>query len=103
MEKEIKSRRDAAQMELLVKKWEQSGQSRADFCREEGLPPWIFQYWLSRYRAKRSPELAVGFSEIRIKGEDLGNGLITIRHPDGMEVEIRDNVSASWLRQLLGW
>lgn len=103
MEKGTKRRRSASEMELLVRKWEQSGQSRADFCREEGLPAWVFQYWLSRYREKRSSELAVGFSEIVVKGEDLGNGLITIRHPDGLEVQIRNNVSAFWLRQLLGW
>ena len=103
MEKGTKSRRSASEMELLVRKWEQSGQSRAAFCREEGLPSWIFQYWLSRYREKRDEESEKGFTEIRVKGDSLSSGMIRIRHTSGIEVELSSGTSATYLRELLGW
>lgn len=103
MEKGTKHRRSAAEMELLIRKWEQSGQSRADFCREEGLPSWIFQYWLSRSREKRDEESEKGFTEIRVKGDSLSSGMIRIRHTSGIEVELSSGTSATYLRELLGW
>lgn len=103
MEKGSKSRRSAAEMELLVKKWEQSGRSRAEFCREEGIPSWIFQYWLGRYRDQRSTDSDKGFTEIRVNGDKSGSGSIKIKHPCGIEVELSQGTSALYLRELLGW
>ncbi len=106
MEKGSKSRRIAVEMESLVKKWQESGQSRAEFCRKEGVPSWVFQYWLGRYRDKGAVSDSgkeVGFREIRVNGDGFGCGAIKIKYPCGIEVELSSGTSASYLRELLGW
>ncbi len=42
-------------MFALVKKWEQSGASASSFCHQQSIAPWVFRYWLNRYRALQQP------------------------------------------------
>ena len=33
----------------VVSEWRSGGGSQAGFCRERGIAPWQFRYWLTRF------------------------------------------------------
>ncbi len=105
MEKATKKRRTAPEMEKLIGQWASEGGSRLDFCRREGISPWVFQYWVGRLRPRVCPAGVTGFTEIRVESPGGGGGgaWLRIKHPGGIEVEVGGEVGAAYLRQLLGW
>jgi hypothetical protein len=100
MEKKRSQRRTLTEMSASIKAWEQSGQSRAAFCRDQGIHCAVFQYWQRRCRP------AAGFVEVQPPPQrtDRAAGCsICIKHPGGMEVALSGEISATFLREVLGW
>ena len=87
----------------LLGTWEQSGQSRAAFCKEAGLSYSLFQYWLGRYRREKQSPSEIGFTEVKGEPELAAANFIRIRHPNGILLEIDRSVSTSYIRELLQW
>jgi hypothetical protein len=74
--------RSKAQINEFVAAFEESGQTQQQFCIEHGLRPATFSTWLRKRRARQAPE---GFRELRLGFG--GSGALTVRLPDGIEVE----------------
>jgi transposase-like protein len=79
------------EMYPLIESYLESGQSQAQFCKEQNLKPHLLIYWLQRYKADKegsaSPE--AGFSKLNIidmpGSEDK---MIIIRCGNGTTIEI---------------
>lgn len=86
--KKIKS---SEEMYPLVESYLESGQSQAQFCKEQGLKPHLLIYWLQKYRAdkKQSTTPEVGFAKLNIIDVPVNNDkIIIIRCGNGTTVEI---------------
>jgi hypothetical protein len=92
---DTKARR--AQWTETVAKWRESGDSKAAFCRREGIPEWKFHYWFSRLA---SPP-AAGFARVTAAtGTDDDSGL-RLRLPSGLELLIGREFDEATLARVL--
>jgi len=102
MVKKRTPQRTLAEMSALIQAWEASGQSRAAFCRAQGIGVWTFQYWQRRCSTPHKP-VSANFVEIPPPPERAAGGTIRVKHPNGMELELDSTVSVTFLRDLLQW
>ena len=75
-----KMRRSKTEMYPLMSRYEESGLSKAEFCRQNGLGTAVFWYWYSKYRrgnkkvgfieVKEIPKTTVKF-EVTFRGEKI--------------------------------
>jgi hypothetical protein len=63
MDKFIQANR-RAEMFTLIEKWQTSGLSQLNFCKENQITISLFNYWLKRYREETLP---VGFAPINMR------------------------------------
>ena len=88
--------RSRAQIDELVTAFEGSAQTQQQYCLEHGLRPATFSTWLRKRRATRAPE---GFRELRL---GFGSsGALTVRLPDGIEVEFPHHAKAAEVASLI--
>ena len=80
-----------------IARWRTSGESKAAFCRREGIPEWKFHYWFGRVA---QPE-ASGFAQVTATaGADSGSGL-RLRFPSGLELLIGRQFDEATLTRVL--
>jgi hypothetical protein len=109
MPHKVKQIQKAQHMFALVKKWEQSGASASSFCHQQSIAPWVFRYWLNRYRALQQPvSVSDGDFEEIIRPPDSkimspASFFARIRYADGKELEFGVAVSADYLKSVLTW
>jgi len=75
----------------MVESYLESGQSQAQFCKEQSLQPHLLIYWLQKYRTDKaeSESPGAGFSKLNIIDVSASNDkIIIIRCGNGTTVEI---------------
>ena len=88
--------RSKAQINEFVAAFDASGQTQQQFCIEHGLRPATFSTWLRKRRARQAPE---GFRELSLGFG--GSGALTVRLPDGIEIEFPYQAKAAEVASLI--
>ena len=88
--------RSRARIAELVTAFETSGQTQQQYCHEHGLRPATFSTWLRKRRARQAPE---GFRELSLGFG--GSGALTVRLPDGIEIEFPHHAKAMEVASLI--
>jgi len=81
----------------VVSEWRSGGGSQAGFCRERGIAPWQFRYWLTRFPEDGGE--AVGgprFAAVSVPGSGLRLSL-----PGGLVLEVEPGFDEATLRRFL--
>lgn len=94
-EKEI-MRRTQEQMQQVIFRWQQSGQTKKAFCREHNITSQTFHYWYKRVGSKP----ASGFSEVNV--EPMRSSGCEVIFTSGTRIVFHGEPSAHWLRELVG-
>lgn len=76
-----------SKMQILVKKFEGSSQSRRVFCEEHGIKESNFSYWLRKYRKRESPKSSSP-QIVPIQIEKESSGVIKIVTSRGVQIHI---------------
>lgn|SRR5690606_36571421 len=103
MDKKSKVHHSEASMLALISQWQSSGISQNIFCKQQGLPYSVFQYWLKKFR-KSSEEPKSGFLEMKIPEEVISSETkteIEIIFPSGARVVFKSQPETSFLRSLV--
>ncbi len=92
-------------MHVLYEQWLSSGQSKAVFAKQHGLPTSTFYYWAGKFGKQASPPLCPeqqgGFSRLAIQEPLPVHGrqaLVTF--PSGVSVELYWPAGADFLKEL---
>lgn len=96
VETKVIMKHTSEQMQLVISKWQTSGLSKKEFCRQQDITYQTFHYWYKRLTS--AP--AAGFTEISVQGHD-STGRSEIVFPSGVRMILHGEPSASWLRELL--
>ena len=91
-------KRGAAEWREIISAWRASGQSRAAYCREQGLSVSTFRFWqrkLAEQRAEKPRLVQVK----RVSGLEAGKRPIRVRS-GGLEVELSGEESEEVLCRL---
>lgn len=89
-------RRTQEQMQQVILQWQQSGQSKKAFCREQNITSQTFHYWYKRVCSKP----VSSFSEVHV--EPIRSSGCEVIFPSGARMVIHGEPSACWLRELVG-
>ena len=83
--------RSASEWQQILKRFAESGRSRAAFCRAEGLSPATFDVWQRKLGPKQAAKKAArGFVEVSPGSEPgVGGWLVEIELPDGRMARLR--------------
>ena len=80
-----------------IQAWEDSNQTQAAYCEENGLCRSTFNYWRRKYQETEF----VGDDFIEINSETAGTfGGLSIHYPNGVVVNINEPLPASQILQL---
>lgn len=95
-----------AERKLVVERWEGSGLSMAEFCRREGIGYLQFVSWRKRLSGSAETEVAGGFAELVVAGEERASGgerkaLLEIVLPSGIVVRAFERADAPVIRAAL--
>ena len=98
-------RRTATEWLVLIRDWEQSGDTQQSFCERRKINYNTFKYWRHRLRGQtKVPEAQHGkFSSCRIKrscSSHLGSTL-RILYPSGMQILLNLNDSSQLMKAIL--
>lgn len=87
----------------MISSWQQSGQSKKEFCAEHQIKAHTFQYWYQKYQAEQIPSQAES-AFIRLSpAEELSPHYhYTISYPNGVRLQIGREVSSTELLKLMG-
>lgn len=86
-----------AQWAETVAKWRESGESKAGFCRREGIPEWKFHAWFSRLTSSG----AAGFARVTAAPGPDGDSGLRLRFPSGLELLIGREFDDATLARVL--
>ena len=81
----------------VLEDWQESGQSKAEFCRERNLRAWQFYYWHRRLGDGPSRS-GRGFVRVAALSETSG---IRLRTAGGLEIELDDSFDEQTLKRFL--
>jgi transposase-like protein len=90
----IEERRE--KMLQLVSDWQQSGQSQKAFAEAHGIKLFTFRYWIQKQREQSQHTDA--FLQL---GAPLSTAAITIRYPNGTELQLPANTPVGTIKGLL--
>ena len=92
----VKKRYSAEDRKRVISEYEASGKNRDDFCRERGIKPGTFHWWLSEHRkAKRAkPKLA----QVEVTAPAAP---IELELPGGLRIGVRLNGKSGELAKLI--
>jgi len=90
----IEERRE--KMLQLVSDWQQSGQSQKAFAEAHGIKLFTFRYWIQKQREQSQHTDA--FLQL---GATLSAAAITIRYPNGIELQLPANTPLGTIKGLL--
>lgn len=76
-----------ASMFELIKEWEISGLSKKTFCRNHGIAPSKFFYWLKKWKNTKE-EVPDGFVAITPGKADAFHAQYRLKYPNGVQLEV---------------
>ena len=85
------------EMRPIIEKWEVSGLTKKEFCKQQDLAPSVFYYWYKKYKSAGS---AGGFIPIKIKNS-IQESHLEILYPNGVKLKLSTDISPSLLRQYI--
>ena len=95
------NRRTAAQMYPLIEQWQQSDQSRTEFCEVHQINLHTFTYWLhKKQKAEESTSGQFIALEISPSRSIRGDGL-KICYPNGVNIQFPENTRVDYVKSLL--
>jgi transposase-like protein len=83
--------------------FEKSGQTAAEFCRDNDLSPATLSFWL-RQQVAPEPEQEPALVEVMmpaLSSTASASAAVTIQLPSGLRMEITAGTDPKWLAQLL--
>lgn len=87
----------SAQMQLVIKEWQNSGLSKKAFCDQKEISYHTFHYWFKQLIGVTSS----GFTQVTVQAGERVSGCEII-FPSGARMSFQGEPSSSWLRELLG-
>lgn len=81
----------------VIDAWEESGMSKAAFCRERQIPAWKFYYWYRQLVVAEPAAATAGFAEVT---EVSGSG-VRLHLGCGLQLEVEPGFDAVTLKQVL--
>jgi hypothetical protein len=97
-----KHRSETSMLELVTQ-WQSSGISQNIFCKQEGLPYSVFQYWLKKFR-KSSGAATSEFIEMKVleaATQTATNSEIEVIFPSGTKIIFKACPDVSFIRSLV--
>jgi len=96
-------RRSKQEMADMISSWQQSGQSKKEFCEEHRIKAHTFQYWYQKYQAEQlGSQAESAFIRLSPSEEYPQRYLYTISYPNGVRLQIGREVSSTELLKLMG-
>jgi transposase-like protein len=101
---------DIKKMRYLYDQWQSSGLGKVAFCRQHGVRPNTFHYWIKKFRAGPQPPTRAktkdkGFSQIPIahpvEPDHTQKAMAVVNFPSGTSLELFYPAEASFLKELL--
>ena len=91
------------QMFKLVEQWQNSSQSRKQFCREHSININTFIYWTQKYKKYQSENNNSNFVELKITENNpkKSDTPIKLIYPNGVQAEISANTNIGLIRSLI--
>lgn len=87
----------------MISSWQQSGQSKKEFCAEQRIKVHTFQYWYQKYQVEQLESQAESaFIRLRPPEELCGHYHYTISYPNGVRLQIGRELSSTELLKLMG-
>jgi len=80
----------------LVSDWQQSGQSQKAFAEAHGIKLFTFRYWIQKQREQN--QQTDSFLQL---GAPLSTAAITIRYPNGTELQLPASTHLGTIKGLL--
>jgi transposase-like protein len=71
----------------LIKEWEVSGLSKKAFCRNHGIAPSKFFYWINKWKNTKE-EAPDGFVKLSPDKADFFQSQYRLRYPNGVQLEV---------------
>lgn len=99
-EKKSRKQRSKQEMQALMMKLENEGGTRQEKLKSSGLEEHIFNYWYKKFGEKQ--RVVSSFIEVK-RHRTEESSFIRISKGNGLELEIKAYVSASYIKELLGW
>ncbi|MBG0782863.1 MAG: IS66 family insertion sequence element accessory protein TnpB [Bacteroidales bacterium] len=90
----IQERRE--KMLQLVSDWQQSGQSQKTYAEAHSIKLFTFRYWIQKHREQH--ESSGSFLQL---GSHMESTSITIRYPNGTELQLPANTPMGTIKGLL--
>jgi len=86
----------------VVAQWQESGQSRAAFCREQSLSLWQLCYWIKRFAGPAPTAVAKGLNGfVQVTPPAAGGSGVVLRLRTGVELELQPGFDVATLKRLL--
>ena len=87
-------------MYVLYQSWKESGKSKAEFAKENGLVPATFYYWANKFRKKNAEGTPAGFKFLNITPSGDRGVSARINYPSGVTVELFGTPDRDLIRSL---
>ena len=89
----------------MVEAWQNSQQSKIEFCKKEKINVHTFTYWLQKYKIEQSqktqPASKNKFLPLQIHHPPTATAAIEIQYPNGIQLRIHQQVDTQYLTTLL--
>lgn len=91
------------QMADMIERWQQSKLSQVQFCKQEGISYYRFQYWRKKFGQENNwhQPAADGFVKLKVKDPMQTAAAIEIHFPGGARLFFHQAVAADYIRKLL--
>ena len=90
-----------SEKEAHIAKWQQSGLTRPQYCKQAKIPAANFYNW-TRSQRESVQASVVGFAEVKISESiEIKTGHIEIIYPQGVVVRMPIGIEASFIRCLV--
>ncbi|MCO5238159.1 MAG: hypothetical protein M9933_18025 [Chitinophagaceae bacterium] len=88
----------------IIERWKQSHLSQVQFCKQEGISYYKFQYWCRKLRrqANRQQRAEPDFVKLNIKEPVQTTAIIEIHFPGGQRLFFHQAVEPDYIKTLLG-
>jgi len=101
MEQEAKlPRLTSDQKRNLISQWEESGKSKKQFAKENGLNYYTFAGWCYKEKRKKSSQVNSGFSQVRISRSAVP--FASIELSPGRRLNFYHSLPMEYFQSLLG-
>jgi transposase len=92
-------RRSREECEKLLKKYKESGLTQGQYAAREGIHIGTLRRWLSRIKEKTAKRRGSQFAAVKVSGARAGS--VTLRWPQGIELEIATELEGSEVTNLV--